>query len=153
MKKNSDCNSHVYGRLIKLLLVMKITLMFVLISTLTVSASVYSQSAKLNLNLRDATVRQVLDEIEKQSKFKFFYLDEQIDVNRKVDVSITDENVEDFLLAIFDVNQVRYKVFDNNLVVLTPAINNTTIRQNFRVTGKVTDATTGESLLGVNVVG
>lgn len=152
MKKNSECNSRNHGRLTKLLLVMKITLMLVLLGTLTVSASVYSQSARLSLDLQNATVREVLDEIEKQSKFKFFYLDEQIDVNRKVNVSISDENVEDFLVSIFDENQVKYKVFDNNLVVLTPVVNNSAVKQTFRVTGKVTDAGTGEALLGVNIV-
>lgn len=131
---------------------MKITLMLVLVSTLTVTASVYSQSTRLSLNLKNATVRQVLDEVEKQSHFKFFYLDEQIDVNRRVNLDISDEKVEDILASIFDTNQVRYKVFDNNLVVLTPVVNTSAVIQNFRVTGKVTDADTGEPLLGVNIV-
>lgn len=150
MKKKSDFNSHVHERLTKLLLVMKITLLFVLLGTLTVSASMYSQSARFSMNYKDATVRQILDEVEKQSNFKFFYLDEQIDVNRKIDISVSNERVEDILASIFDVNQVKYKVFENNLVVLTP--NNISTAQTFKVTGKVVDATTGEALLGVNIV-
>jgi TonB-linked SusC/RagA family outer membrane protein len=152
MKKKSECNSHGHGRLTKLLLIMKITLMLVFLCTLTVSASVYSQSAVLNLNLRNATVRQVLDEVEKQSQFKFFYLDEQIDVNRKVNVAASNEKVEDILASIFDDAQIKYKVFDNNLVVLTPVVNGANVMQNVKVSGKVTDAVTGEALLGVNIV-
>jgi TonB-dependent starch-binding outer membrane protein SusC len=150
MKKKSDCTSHYPEGLIKLLIIMKITLLFVLLGTLTVSASVYSQSTRFSMNFKDATVRQILDEVEKQSGFKFFYLDEQIDVNRKLDISVSNERVEDILASIFNVNQVKYKVFENNLVVLTP--NNINAVQTFKVTGKVVDAITGEALLGVNII-
>lgn len=92
------------------------------------------------------------EDAEKISPFRFFYVDEQIDVDRKVDVSIQDENVENVLASLFDSNQVSFKVMENNLVVLSPVVDVSSVMQNFRVTGKVTDAATGEALLGVNVV-
>ena len=46
----------------------------------------YSQSATLTLNVNNKTVQEVLDEIEKQSEFRFFYNNKQVNTNRVVSI-------------------------------------------------------------------
>ncbi len=149
-------------KLTKLLRTMKLAAMLILLGTLSVNASVYSQATKLNLSSKGSTIRQVFDEIEKQSKYKFFYFNEQIDDSRKVNIQFTNKTVEEVLNQLFDNKNVKYKVFDNNLVVISPVVENNNnnvvntdneeVRQKQKITGSVIDAATGEAMPGVNVV-
>jgi TonB-dependent starch-binding outer membrane protein SusC len=73
----------------KKLLIMRNTVLILLISAFQVLATgSYSQTAQLNLNLKNATIKEVLTEIENQSEFYFLYNSELIDVTRKVDISV-----------------------------------------------------------------
>ncbi|NLO00704.1 MAG: hypothetical protein GX126_00090, partial [Bacteroidales bacterium] len=47
-----------------------------------VSASVYSQATKFTFKYENKEIAEVLREIEDNSKFRFFYLREQVDVER-----------------------------------------------------------------------
>jgi TonB-linked SusC/RagA family outer membrane protein len=149
MKKKSHFFPPLSGRLTKLLILMKISFILLTVCTLTLSASVFPQSKKVTLELKDVTIREAFDAIEKQSGFKFFYINEQVDVNRKVSLTVSNEQIEEVLSSMFAASSVKYKVFENNLVVLSPNLESA---QQIRVTGKVTDAQTGESLPGVNIV-
>jgi len=131
----------------KLITIMKISIVLLLICTFSVSASVQLQAQKLTLTMENATMRQVFNEIEKKTGLTFFYVDEQVDVNRTVSLALNDKPVEEVLDQLFDKTQLKYKVFDNKLVVLSPSV-----VQQHKITGKVTDATTGESLPGVNII-
>ncbi len=69
--------------------IMKLTVLFLMIGLMQVSASVYSQTTRLTLEMRNKKVVEVLEEIEKQSEFRFAYSSELIDINRKVSVNPT----------------------------------------------------------------
>lgn len=60
-------------------------MLFVCIGLAYASES-YSQSATLTLNVNNKTVQEVLDEIEKQSEFHFFYNNKQVNTNRVVSI-------------------------------------------------------------------
>jgi len=138
-------------RLNKFLLTMKISIFLLMISTFSVTASVYSQTKKLNLDLHNVSVREALDKIEKQTDFRFFYIDEQIDVSRKVNLSFVNRFLDEVLVQLFSDNSVKYKVFDNNLIVLSPVVVANTAKQQITVTGTVKDAKQGDPLPGVNI--
>ena len=71
----------------KIPLCMRLTaiMLFVCIGLAYASDS-YSQSATLTLNVNNKTVQEVLDEIEKQSEFHFFYNNKQVNTNRVVSI-------------------------------------------------------------------
>lgn len=60
-------------------------MLFVCIGLAYASES-YSQSTTLTLNVNNKTVQEVLDEIEKQSEFHFFYNNKQVNTNRVVSI-------------------------------------------------------------------
>jgi len=66
----------------KLLRIMKLSILLTFVFTVNIMASVYSQEARFDLDIKDQTVRDVLRNIENQSKFRFFYNDEFTDLNR-----------------------------------------------------------------------
>lgn len=71
----------------KILLRMKITALL-LVATLTIvnAANTYSQTASLSVEATDQTIQTVLDRIESQSEFKFFYNTKQVNTNKLVSV-------------------------------------------------------------------
>lgn len=131
----------------KLLQTMKIMLILFFAGILQVSASVYSQQTKMSFSMRDKTVKEVLDQIESSTNFRFFYNENFTNLSQKVDIEARNNQVEDILDELLASSDVTYKVLENNLIVITPK----SMMQQNRVTGVVTDAATGETLPGVYV--
>ncbi|MBK6283311.1 MAG: TonB-dependent receptor [Draconibacterium sp.] len=120
-----------------------------------VSATVYSQATKFNFKAENKQVVDVLKEIEESSNFRFFYIREQVGVERQVTVKANGATVEQILDKLFDGQGISYKVMDDNLVLLSPDKSITTIEklssQQMSVSGKVTDEN-GQPLPGVTVL-
>lgn len=147
MKKKSFYPSFPgWNGIYKLLLIMKISTFIFFLSFLQVSASVFSQG-KISVDLKNVTVKEVFTQIEQRSDFKFLYRNELVNVDRQVSINVKDEPIESVLAKLFDSSDLTYKVFDDNLVVITSKA-----VQQRKVTGTVTDAQTGEPLPGVNIV-
>ncbi|HEY4785466.1 MAG TPA: carboxypeptidase-like regulatory domain-containing protein, partial [Bacteroidales bacterium] len=138
--------SHLFPK--KLLLTMKLTILLTCILAVKVSASVYSQNERINMEIKDKTVRETLKSIEKQSHFRFFYNDDFIDLDKKLNVTLENKSIDDVLAIVFDKSAVTFKVLDNNFIVITPV----ELQQQQKVSGVVTDAGTGEPLIGVTVI-
>jgi TonB-linked SusC/RagA family outer membrane protein len=133
----------------KKLLIMRNAVLILLISAFQVFATgSYSQTAQLSLKLKDATIKEVLTEIENQSEFYFLYNSELIDVTRTVDISVKNEKVNDILAQLFGDDEVNVLINDR-YIVLTPA--GEKFQQQKSVSGKVTDSS-GSPLPGVSVV-
>ncbi|MCG6187341.1 TonB-dependent receptor [Maribellus maritimus] len=157
MKKNDESTLLNSRSVKKLLLTMKLTFLLLLIGLMQVSASVYSQSTRFSFDLSDTKVVDVLKEIESKSEFRFFYQNEQIDVERKVNISVSDKTVEEILNELFNGYSIEYKIFSDKLILLgaEKAINNA-VKDDLTspqktVSGTVTDEA-GIPLPGVTVV-
>jgi uncharacterized protein YabE (DUF348 family) len=68
----------------KILLIMRLSLILTFATLFNVTASVYSQSVKVNLDLKDATLETVFKAIQDQTEFDFFYKNEQIPHNKLI---------------------------------------------------------------------
>jgi TonB-linked SusC/RagA family outer membrane protein len=136
----------------KFLLTMKISaiLLFCCLANIFAAPS-YSQTTKLTLSLKDATIDEVLNKIEDQSEFYFLFNQKLIDVTRKVDVEADKQPLADILKNIFD-DEVKFIVYDRQ-IILVP--NDLPVplapMQQLRITGKVTDKN-GLAMPGVNVI-
>ena len=140
--------------LIKLLRVMKLTVFLILVSVAGIFASKsYSQTKMLNLNMHDATVKEALNSIEKQSEFYFLFSENLIDVQRKINIYAETQKIEQVLDLIFEGTDVDYSVHDRIIVLTTSEVSgkNFMIQQQPAVTGIVTDKA-GEPLPGVTVI-
>ena len=102
----------------KSFLFMRLTLFFIFFSSaFAFSANSYSQNTKLSLRLNDVTIRDVLNAIEEQSEFIFFYQDQQIDLNRKVDIFVKDQPVNEILDQLFKESSNVYKINERQIVI------------------------------------
>lgn len=144
----------------KLLLVMKLTAFLVLLFTVQVTATVYSQNKKLSLNMQGNTIKEVLQQIEAQSEYRFIYENEKVNLDSKVSIRVKDEVVDNILKMLFSKDGVVYSITENNLILINRADDqqanstkntNGTVQQQRSVSGKVTDSA-GGPLPGVSVV-
>ena len=135
----------------KLLRIMRITLIMIIASALTtLAAESYSQSARVSLDLKNVSVKDVLKAIEDQSEFYFIYNNELIDVNRKLSVQVSEQSVGNVLEEVFQGQNIEVTVIDRK-IVLAPAEILGSAQQQSGVSGNVTD-NTGFPLPGVTVV-
>ena len=138
--------------------IMRLSLLFFFFGVLNLLASnSYSQKTKLSLDLKQATVDQVLRQIEDQSEFYFLYNNKLVDVNRTVDIDVKNERIKDILNQLFAGTDVRYVVLGRQ-IILTPegvlkedVTKKIAAQQGMTVSGKVTDEK-GEPLPGVNIL-
>jgi TonB-linked SusC/RagA family outer membrane protein len=146
----------------KVLMIMKLTFFLIFLGLTGVSASVYSQSKKLTLNVENETIREVFDLIESQSEFVFIYKKNVIDPARKVNLKVEELTIEKVLDKLFTNSDIKYEIL-NRQIILTP---NRSVKskpvdihsalqleqpQQKEITGKVTD-TGNLPLPGVSVI-
>src|SRR5512133_418062 len=127
----------------KLIRIMKLTSFLIFVALVQATASVYSQTTLLNLNMKNSSLKEVFREIEKQSEFTFLYNDAKINVNKEVNVDFQSRKVEDILNQVLDGTGIVFVVIDKQVVLtgkeqLRSALE-TAQQQESKVTGKVTD--------------
>ncbi|WP_321343093.1 TonB-dependent receptor [uncultured Draconibacterium sp.] len=119
------------------------------------AVNTYSQETRLSLEMRDATVKDVLFEIEESSEFYFLYSNKLIDVERKVNVDVNNKKINEILDDVFAGEGVRYSITDRQIILSPETLNNNESNndadQTKKVTGVVTSET-GETLPGVTVL-
>lgn len=102
----------------KCFLVMRLTLLITLLSSaFAFSSNSYAQNLKLSLHLKNANVKEVLKAIEDQSEFIFFYQDQQIDLDRKVNITVEEVNISDILDQLFKGTANVYTIRDRQIVI------------------------------------
>ncbi len=145
-----DSGGRVMSFLKKNLLKMKLTMLCLLLGFIQLMANdSFSQSTRITLNLKNARVEDVLMKIEEQSDLYFIYNREAVNVNRKVNVSYTDQKLSDILSDLFKGTNVTFEVEDRHVILKSR--DNSFVQQQKNISGKVTD-TSGFPLPGVTVI-
>jgi len=123
----------------------------------------FSQYEKITLEIENASIKDVLKEIESVSRFKFFYKSNEIDLERKVSVKVNQLPIDDVLQQIFSDGSVSFSTVKNQIILkknerIIPKVERTTIQPKpaqenpeVNVKGTVRDAQ-GSGIPGVNVL-
>lgn len=158
MKKNFESGKGICQIPKKLMLVMKLTAILLVVFTMHVSATVYSQNTKLSLNMQEVSILEVLQQIEAQSEYRFIYENEKVNLETKVSIQVKDEIVENILKKLFKNDGVNYSITESNLILINPSaiqlksLNKepANLQQPKTIKGSV-KSSNGESLPGVSV--
>jgi TonB-linked SusC/RagA family outer membrane protein len=156
MKKNRTYGLMEEIGLFKMIKIMRFTIFILFLSlSQTFAVNSYSQQAKLSLDMRNARVEDVIDEIEKNSEFFFIYNKNMVDVNRKIDIQVKEKSVSEVLDKIFSNTDISYSIKDRQILLINNRMSNTGsesfTQQQKSVSGKVTDSN-GGPLPGVSVI-
>ncbi|MDP2112633.1 MAG: carboxypeptidase-like regulatory domain-containing protein, partial [Bacteroidota bacterium] len=132
---------------------MKLVTLFLFVAVMHVAAASYSQTTKLTIVGQNLSVGEILDRIEKQSNFSFFFNANQIDLNKRMSISADNQLVTKILDGILEGSGLTYTV-NNKLIVIHKAgetLDVLSSQQTNKVSGKITDSA-GGSLPGVSIV-
>ena len=119
---------------------------YVLFTTIALSLSAQTQK-KISLQMENATVENILNEIERQTDYLFVC--ESLDMSRRMSVDLKDKSVEEALSHIFDGTGVSWKVTGSNIYLFPKTENKDKVSD--IVTGTVLD-NFGEPLIGAAVL-
>lgn len=129
---------------------MRLLVIFIISSIGLVQATnSYAQKVTVSLDVRNQTVKEVLDEIEDQSDFTFFFNNRHLDLQRRVSVSEKRSDIFKVLDRIFAGTNVGYSILDKKIIL--SAEGKVAQQTGKRITGTVVDKS-GEPVIGANVV-
>lgn len=109
----------------------------------------YSQTGQVNLNLKNATVKELFREIEKQTSYRFSYRD--IEINNKGGITISGQGKElkEVLTNELAKQELSYTVSGNKIIVSTAKKEAVSTKEK-KITGKVLDEN-GDPIIGASI--
>jgi TonB-linked SusC/RagA family outer membrane protein len=154
MKKN-NWFSYIKAKHERLIRIMKACILFLILSVgASFATESYSQNTYFTLKANNQAIRELFKTIESSSEYIFFYLDETLDVNRKVSVSVKRQSVEDILDQVFKGTNNLYHISDRQIIITkaeaTPPQPSVPQNRESSVSGIVKDAL--GPVIGANVV-
>ena len=136
---------------------MKLTTFLLIVSLFKIQANTYSQTTRISINLEQATIQTVLDEIERTSEFKFLVDPNEVDLERIVSVKEKKQKITVILDKLFASTNVSYSILDEQIILKPQALIRAPIPEQaikvpqHEVSGTVIDQS-GIPLAGVNVI-
>jgi len=131
--------------LLKPLLIMKLTFVMLAVTFMQVSAATYAQ--RVSLNVKRATIRDVFELIQAQTKYDFLYKSDELKPAKRVSLRVERATLQEVLDLCFADQPLSYKITNTTILISSKPV-----RKPVQITiaGKVTD-TKGEPLPGVTV--
>jgi len=136
----------------KLLTVTGLTVSIILLSITQLFADEgYAQTARINLDVSNKPIKEVLSEIQEQSEFYFMFNSKIVDVERKVDIHVKNELVSQVLTLLFSGTDITFTIVDRQIVLSSISKSSVPQPPTKKITGKVTDEK-GVSIPGATVM-
>ena len=162
MKKNNSLGNNLTEKVpIKhFLLIMRTTFILLFICVFCSMAEMsYTHNARVTINKRNVTLKEVLNEIESQTDYLFIYNNE-VNTNETVSVKAKQQAVSNVLSALLKNRDLNYAMEGNHIILSTiekslvtaetPSAN-IAQQQRKTITGTVVDAA-GVPVIGANIV-
>lgn len=134
-------------------------ILFCLLAIATYGNPEYVQRTKISLDFKNATLQEVIDEIESKTEFRFFFSTKVVDTSRKVSIAVKSKPINRILPLLFQEENISYEIYDRKILLKKNDIKKTDESSNtlsvetvqLSVNGKVTDSE-GLPLPGANVL-
>ncbi len=135
----------------KILTIMRLTILFIALASFqTFAVKSVAQTQKLELKVTNSTIAQVLDQIEDESNYLFFYNNKIISLDKTVSLNLKDKTINEVLDILFEGTNINYTI-NNRQIILSGSESFNFSQQQKQVSGKVTD-NSGQPLPGVTVL-
>lgn len=145
--------------------IMRITLFMLFFSILfSQAATGYSQDVELTLNLKSASIKEICEEIEKKSDFRFIFAgNAKKIINKKIDLTADSQDINEILDNMLSDTDLNYRILDEQVVIYrdnTKIIPKEVVKivseligqqQKKEITGTIIDKE-GEAVIGANIV-
>ncbi|KAF0237935.1 MAG: TonB-linked outer membrane protein SusC/RagA [Prolixibacteraceae bacterium] len=151
------CKFYTFAQLLcvkKTFLIMRITIILLLTTIIASAGNLYSQTARFSMGLKNVTLKQVFQEIEKNSEFIIVYSDDMVDISKTVSVNTTDVTVDEVFEQAFKGTNLTFKISDRQIAITQKpepsVLHNTGMQQDVTISGIVNDEK-GLPIPGVSV--
>lgn len=133
--------------------IMKLVTLFLFVAVMSVAASTYSQTTKLTIVGQNLSIGEILDRIESQSEFSFFFNASQLDLSKRMSIQADNQQINKILDEILEGTGLTYTVNHKLIVIHRPEDSSDVFvsQQGIKITGKVTDSS-GAPVPGASVV-
>ncbi|WP_242052350.1 SusC/RagA family TonB-linked outer membrane protein [Dysgonomonas sp. GY75] len=118
----------------------------------------YSQQLLPPMEMKNATLKQIFSEIEKKSDYVFLVTeDANPELTKKISFKSGSKAVSEVMDVILSSTELAYKVVGRQIAVYRnseekiPSITQAVVQQKKTITGVVTDAVTGQPVIGASV--
>lgn len=133
---------------LKLRRIMKITTLLLLLGIVHISAATYAQNMRISITIENGTLYDVISQIEKQSEFRFFYKNSEVNSKQTINLNAKDKLVTEVLDELTYSNGLSYKISGKQITISkTDKVN----QVDKKVTGTITDVK-GETIIGANIM-
>ena len=114
--------------------------------------TVLAQGKPVSIDVKNASVEQILSQIERQSGYKFSYRNSIMDRTQDITLKMDLVRVEDVLQAILPAKGLQYNIASENSIVITRVSDVRSVQtpSQKRITGNITDEK-GEAIIGANI--
>lgn len=139
----------------------------ILFSGMSYASNTHAQSVldrRITLSLHGVPLQEALSEIEREAKVSFVYSREFIEADKKVFLHANDKKLKGVLTDLLQDFNIRFRAIDELIILrrsvapvpvelsnINPVLKAKHLRQDFTVSGLVSDAETGEVLPGVSI--
>lgn len=143
---------------LKNLLIMKLIMLLILLACLQAGAKVQAQ--QINLKGKEASLKKIFSEIEKQSNYYFIYRNEWLEHAKTVNVNLRKASIDAAMKEILAGQGLSYSIINKNIVIrkeVTSSGERTDLKTLFsspadvKLEGIVVDSATGSPLVGVTI--
>ncbi|SOD18218.1 SusC/RagA family TonB-linked outer membrane protein [Pedobacter xixiisoli] len=97
---------------------MKVTVLLMFAQVFAAVASVYSQDARVSLNINNQPLSTVISTIKEQTSYSFFFDAEEVDVTRKISISGKDIKVKDALEKVLKPVGLETRMSGNHILII-----------------------------------
>ena len=133
--------------------IMRLTIFLLFGLILSVSANSYSQTTRMDINLTNSSINDIMQYVEENSEFIFLYRKEDLNVSKKININLDNASIDQILNKLLANQNVTYDVYERQIVI-RKAIEGQLVsekKQDRTVKGMVAD-NKGNPLPGVTVL-
>jgi len=155
-KKQNKCISTQGKVFIKTLLIMRLTAFLIMVAVLRTAAIGYSQTTKIILSLKEASLESAFQLLHEQTGYDFFFVAGQLPASKKVTVNFENTAINKALDDILTGTGLVYRVINKDIIITKGAASDdltafAATQQQKNVSGTVVDGN-GVLLPGVTVI-
>ncbi|MGL5894962.1 MAG: TonB-dependent receptor plug domain-containing protein, partial [Bacteroidales bacterium] len=123
-------------------------ILLLILAILLPKGELVAQSKDVSVSVVNTTLKQLFDQIEKSTVYRFAYLDNVLPAENDVTISVNNESIDSFLDQVLSSRGLTYSKTGNTFSI---SKRTATVRRNVAISGVVKDPA-GEPVIGANVI-
>ncbi|GAA3516888.1 TonB-dependent receptor [Aquimarina addita] len=101
----------------------------------------------ITLSEENSSLKSIIHKIEEQTSYNFILNNDVIDVDQIYSIKVIEKDVTETMALLFENSSISYNIKKNHIILSKSNIQ----ADNYTINGTVTDANTGETLLGASI--